>query len=147
MSWFLGDEEPVPVPLGVCLCPGTPHAGGDTVHLRPALDVGGGLLVAGALSDDDGTIVERLGRAYLVAGIVSWTFTDARGEPVPVTPRNILRLRFSGPMVDVADKAASLYGDTVLTPLVERVSASLPNGPSVPSTSPTPRRSRSRRKP
>lgn len=139
MSWFLSERAPVAVPLGECLCPGTPHAGGDTVYLRAELDLAGGLAVIAAMSSGEGeALIERMGRAYLLAGIASWTFLDEAGVPVPATRENIDRLRWSAATLAIANAAADLYGEAVLDPLVETANASSPSGPSDASTSATP---------
>lgn len=137
-GWFTDAGRTVKVELGECLCPGTPHPDGDSVELNAELDLKAGFGVVTALAEEgDGSAVERLGRAYLKAGIVSWTFVEEGGAPVPVTPENIDRLRWSGGTYLLADRAADLYGEAILSPLVRRVSASSPNGRSAGSTSPT----------
>lgn len=157
-GWFLNGEEPIAVEL-TCMCPGKPHGdAGDTVWLRPSLDFPGGMLVSSALAREGNeherqTMVERLGRAFLLAGIVRWTFLDAQGQPVPVLPSVIDRLKWSPAIMPLAEKASDLYGDTVLTPLVEAAmsaaaqeSNSLLSGPSTEPTSATPRGSSKHRK-
>jgi len=139
VSWFLSERAPVAVPLGECQCPGAPHAGGDTVYLRAELDAAGGLgVVATFTSGDSDALIERMGRAYLIAGIVDWTFTDEAGAKVPVTHDNIRRLRWTASTLTLANAASDLYGEAVLSPLVQTASASSPSGPSDGSTSPTP---------
>lgn len=139
MSWFLSERAPVAVPLGECLCPGAPHAGGDTVFLRAELDVSGGLAVIAAMSSGEGEeLIERMGRAYLVAGITDWTFTDEAGAKVPASRANIERLRWTGSTLAIANAAADLYGEAVLAPLVATATGSSPSGPSDEPTSATP---------
>lgn len=137
MSWFLEEKEPVRVALEECLCPGTPHASGDWVDLRPELDYAGGLLVIGSMTGDDlEGMIARLSKAYLQAGVVAWSFTDESGKAVPVTRQNINRLRWNGAAMTIANAAADLYGEAVIDPLVRTASGSSPNGQSEDSTSP-----------
>jgi hypothetical protein len=137
MSWFIQENSLVSVSLGECLCPGTPHKGGDEVHLRGELDLTTGMaLIANIAQGDSDNAIERLGRAYLRAGIAAWTFVDESGIPVPVNETNIGRLRWTAGTYALADRAAELYGDALLSPLAQRVSGSSPNGASEDSTSP-----------
>ena len=139
MSWFLEEKDPVRVALEECLCPGAPHAAGDWVDLRAQLDYAGGLTVISAMQGDDtDDLIARMSKAYLIAGIVGWSFLDAAGKPVPVTKANIARLRWNGPAMIIANAAADLYGEAVMDPLVKTASASSPSGQSDASTSPTP---------
>lgn len=138
-GWFVDETSTVSVDLDECLCPGSPHGSGDRVELRAELDLRSGLAIIAEIADDsDASPVERLGRAYLRAGIVAWTFVDATGSPVPVTDSNISRLRWTAGLYTLADRAAALYGEAVLSPLAKRVSGSSQNGRSDDSTSPIP---------
>lgn len=138
MSGWFAEDRTISVELGECLCPGTPHSTGDVVELRSELDLDGGLAVLSEFTSESKTsIVERLGRAYLRWGVSSWTFVDENGAPIPVTPERISRLRWSGAVYRLADRAAELYGEAVLNPLVNRESGSSPSGRSDDSTSPT----------
>lgn len=140
MSWFVTDQEPVAVAVGSCLCPGTPHPDGDTVYLRPELDAAGGLAVISELASEEseGTLVERLGRVYLLVGIVDWTFLDAAGAKVPVSRSVISRLRWGPGTLALANAAADLYGSAVLDPFQTATSDSSPSGRSGSSTRPIP---------
>lgn len=138
MSWFLEEKEPVRIALEECLCPGTPHAGGDWVDLRPELDYAGGLLVIGSMTGDDVEgMISRLSKAYLQAGVVAWSFVDEAGKAIPVTRQNVNRLRWNSAAMTIANAAADLYGEAVLDPLVRTASESSPSGQSEDSTSPT----------
>lgn len=145
---FVDDTAaPVPVAFGGCPCPGTPHPDGDTIWLKAALDMDGGLAFASAFASSvELPIDQALGRSYLIAGIANWTFVDAKGVVIPVTPVNISKLRWSPAVAEMADKAAGLYGKDVLLPLVARAQASSPNGRAGRSTSPRRRSSGTRRK-
>jgi hypothetical protein len=131
------------VPVTVeCSCPGTPHPE-DTVLLAPVTDVrigsaaaaGLGILPSGPsqLSDIEGA----LSLAFLHFGPRDWTFTDAKGEPLPLTLDNIdERLSFAHGGLEVIEKANELYATDVLGPLLRaRQRASL-SGPTDDSTSP-----------
>lgn len=141
------DATPVPIAFGGCPCPGTPHADGDTIWLKAALDMDGGLAFASAFSSSGELPIDQaLGRSYLIAGIADWTFQDAKGAAIPVTPANVRRLRWSPAVIDLAERAAQLYGKDVLLPLVARAQASSRNGRAGKSTSPRKRSSGPRRK-
>lgn len=135
MSWFVSDE-PVAVDLEACRCPGTPHDH-DTVWLRPELGADAGLaamLVVRESNADSEELEIRLGRVYLKYGIVSWTFVDEQGQPVPVTRELTGKLAWPA-VYPVANKASELYSQDLLHPLVEAVSRSSRNGHTAPSTS------------
>ena len=137
-GWFVGEKENIEVALEECLCPGAPHKDGDKIYLRPDLDVAGGLAVLSAMTaGDDTSLIERMGRAYMMAGIVDWTFLDDKGEKVPATRANIERMRWTGSTLTIANAAADVYGETVLAPLARMASDSSPSGPSDESTSPS----------
>lgn len=138
------------VPVGACRCPGTPHGDGDWVELRPSptIDIGSAVYAAVAnVGDDPVQLQVEMTRAFLRFGIVAWSFTDDRGEPIPIQPRRpdfgdvISRLL---PFTDggflVADRADDLYSEEVLRPLMTRLSSMRSQGgQTVGSTSPTPR--------
>lgn len=139
MSWFVEGKEDIAVALGACLCPGTPHGDGDTVYLRAELDYAGGLLVLSAMTgESEEPLIARLSKAYLLAGIASWSFLDGEGKPVPASHANISRLAWNGPAMTIANAAADLYGEAVLGPLGLTASESSPSGQSDDSTSPIP---------
>jgi len=151
------------VSVGACRCPGTPHGDGDWVELRPSptIDIGSAIYAAVAnVGDDPVQLQVEMTRAFLRFGIVAWSFTDDRGDPIPIRPRAadfgdvISRLLpFSAGGFDVADRADSLYSEEVLRPLMTRLSQMrLQGGRTVGSTSPPPAtlsmpRKRSRRSP
>lgn len=122
----------VNVPVGACRCPGTPHGDGDWVELlvEPTMDIGSAVYAAVAnVGDDPIALQVEMGRAYLRYGIRAWSFTDDRGDPIPITPRKAgyddlvqQLLPFSNGGFAVADKADSLYSEVVLGPLMTRLS-------------------------
>lgn len=140
----------VRVPVGACRCPNAPHEDGDWVDLRPSptIDIGSAVYAAVAnVGDDPVQLQVEMTRAFLRFGIVAWSFTDDRGEPIPIQPRRpdfgdvISRLL---PFTDggflVADRADDLYSEEVLRPLMTRLSLMRSQGgQTVGSTSPTPR--------
>ncbi len=147
MSWFVSDDR-VAVEVGECLCPGTPHPNGDTVWLRAELDLDGGLGINQAIADSgESTIQEALGRAYLMGGIVDWTFVDETGQKVPVNRQIIKKLRWGEAVFRLADRASEMYGVTALAPLVARIPTSSPNGRTAVSTSASKRSSSKRHEP
>ncbi len=81
---------------------------------------------------------------YVRHGAVGWNFLDGRGKPLPFDVDAILAdYAIAQP---VAEKADELYGEAVMAPLVRRLQAISPVGPTDGSTSPrlqsipTPRR-------
>src|SRR5436190_2313140 len=115
----------VPVPIGVCPCPGTPHEDGDIVYLAPVLSTPGGMAASAAIREgmsDPVLFAERLGVIWLRHGIRSWTFLDEEGDPVPVSSEaadDLLPWAKGGRLV--ADKADDLYAQDVLAPFLEAV--------------------------
>jgi hypothetical protein len=92
---------------------------------------------------DVGTVTEKLGRLYVERGVVRWSFVDDGGEPVPVTRALLGRLNWDA-IFPIANKAAELYSEALVRPLVAQASKSSSNGHTAPSTSPKSRRSPSR---
>ena len=117
----------VAVPIGKCLCPGTPHPDGDVVYLTAQLSAPGGMAAQGAITDgfDDAVkLQELLWRIYRDHGIVSWNLVDEDGESVPLTPANIeMALPYGKGGRAVADAADDLYNEDVLGPFLERIQA------------------------
>ena len=116
--------ENVPVRVGACDCPNTPHAdGGDFVYLAPVLSMAGGMAAVAALSreyDDPIMLQEHLAKVWIRHGVVAWNFLDEDGEPVPLTPHNIeAGLPYAKGGRLVADKADDLYAQDVLAPFLE----------------------------
>jgi hypothetical protein len=142
MGWFVSEDR-VPVELEGCRCPGSPHDH-DTVWLRAELGPEAGFAAVAAVDRivaearaSGGVIAdfaEPLGRIYARYGIVEWTFLDDDGEAVPVTPENIGRLKWEAVYL-ISDKGDSLYGETLLRPLVDRLSKSSRSGRTAKSTS------------
>lgn len=142
-----------------CPCPGTPHTE-DTVGLRPKLGLVGGTIVQGVVvaakkaADEAGAPLDvavttaLVSEAYLLQGVVEWSFVDQLGKPVPVTPETIRShlLDDFGLASLVSDKADELYMESVIRPLLVPVSNSSPPTPISASTSVsssnTPRRPR-----
>lgn len=143
--------EGVSVP---CPCPNTPHGDGDTVYLRPRLGLHAGiavqkLLVDALKAEERITAADTQGwlaEGYLLHGVASWTFVDADGKGIEVSPatiRSILLDDFALAAA-VADRADDMYVDAVIAPLLKRASTSSPSTGSNGSTSP-PRRGGSKR--
>lgn len=150
MGIFASVDE-VPVELESCHCDGTPHDH-DTVWLRAEVTPDLGVAARSAIGDvvsqgiEKDDIMAVLGRVYLRHGIVRWTFTDAEGNPVPVTPNaaGSLKWEIAEP---IADKADDLYSEDIFRPLVARLSKSSRNGRTGRSTSARTTTSRRRPKP
>jgi hypothetical protein len=126
------DAEQIPVPIGACLCPDTPHTDGDEVYLRSKLGLAAGttlqrrIVEANQERADNAELTGRLAESYLLIGVVGWNLVDAKGKPVPVTPETIKThllddFERSAPVADAAD---ALYMGPVLLPLVKKVAES-----------------------
>jgi hypothetical protein len=135
-----------------CICPptadgGTRHPAGDTVTLRERLDFRSGLtarnafLVAKAEDPDISTaeVLAVLTETYLLVGIESWTITDARGRPLPVSRAAVRAMIDEHPdaATVIGDEADGLYTEAVVGPLVARAQTSSPAMPTAGSTSAT----------
>lgn len=131
-------SESTPVPVAVaCRCPGTPHDG-DTVYLRPTLDLRGGIVAqrkivaliqaAGEGEADTDDILASLAETYCLSGVVDWTFTNGDTKKVEVSEQAIRDLILDDFTygIAVAEAASNLYNSAVLDPLVAQASKSLP---------------------
>lgn len=127
-----------------CPCEGTPHPDGDTVYLRARLGLAAGTAVQSLVIEAKQTagvagadLLGSLAEAYLLHGVVSWTFVNPLGEPIPVTPDTI-----RSQLLDdfergeaVASRADDLYLGPVVLPLLREASPSSPLTPTDGSTS------------
>lgn len=146
--------QPVVVDVGECRCSGLPDPHPhDEVYLAPEASFDLGMAANGAIAaagDDAAAFQILVGTAFIEYGIMGWNLSEiveGREQIVPVNLVNIRRLLPWGRGGRlVAERANELYGDTVITPLVERsLSASL-NGLTAGSTSPIrPNRAQRRR--
>jgi hypothetical protein len=149
-------DDLIAVGIGECLCPGTPHADGDWVYLRPKLDLRGGFRVKrrlldlnqAAYAEDEAAkpsseqmsqLEIQLAEVYLEEGIADWNLVDEEGQPRPLTPEALREYIFSDYVraEAVADKADDLYRPPVLDPLFQRALSSLPDTQITKSTSAT----------
>ena len=120
--------ENIPVSIGVCLCPGTPHGDGDFVYLRAKLGLAAGtqlqrlIVEANQNRADNAELTGKLAEAYLLLGVVDWNLVNEKGS-VPVTPDTIREhlLDDFARSAPVADAADDLYMGPVLSPLVQKV--------------------------
>jgi hypothetical protein len=104
------------------------HHETDTVTLRErlgfreALTVRNEVILLQSNTPDasTGEVLATLTAGYLIHGIESWTLTDDKGKPVPVTRDNI-RDRLLAQLdkaIVVADAADALYSESVMLPLL-----------------------------
>lgn len=148
------DNELVPVPLGYCPCLGTPHPDGDIVYLYPELSVPAGIrarawfVEAMQGTTDTVTLQEQIAGLWLSVAVARWTFLFDDGQPIPLTPENVLRaLPYGKGGRLVADKADDLYVDSVVTPLAQGLDALSQRGPTTNGRRATSRPMTSTRKP
>jgi hypothetical protein len=151
-------SDPIEVHI-TCACPGTPHAEGDTVNLRPKLGLADGTTLQSQLRSDivaagSGKVnwdrsIGMLMEGYLLVGIVGWSLLDAEGKPLPVS-EDAIRERLlddfalAKPIGDVAD---DLYFEPVLAPLLKQLAESLTSSQTSKSTSATKKSATSKAKP
>lgn len=137
----------IPVRIGECLCPGSPHADGDFVYLRPKLGLSAGIALQRLIVEanqqqgvDAAEMTGKLAEAYLLHGVAEWTLLDANGKLIPVTNETVAYQILSdfSRSEAAADKADDLYMGPVLAPLVNRALASSQTTPTKGSTSPIP---------
>ena len=132
------------VPVAVaCPCPGTPHSDGDTVFLSPKIGFNAGVIADSKLVDilrgsgDVDAVKAALLTTYITDGVRAWTFVDAEGADIKVTPESIAAILLSDYElgVVVAEAADPLYSKAVTNPLLRRMSESSPTSPTNGSTS------------
>ena len=123
-----------------CSCPGTPHPDGDTVTLHPSVTLPIGVAAMSVIRSASNVpdIEAGLAGVYLRHGIAAWTFVDADGRPVPITPPFIAAYLPWPESLTVAEAADALYSEAVMAPLARKTSKSSPPGPTELSTSPSP---------
>lgn len=117
------DTTPVPVPVGDCRCPGSPHEDGDVVYLAPFLSMAGGMAAQVAIAEGATDLIrlqELLARVYLTHCVVDWTFVDDEGQRVGLDQIERLLPYGKGGRL-VADRADDLYAQDVLLPFKQRV--------------------------
>ena len=122
-----------------CVCPltaagETRHPAGDTVELRQKLDFRSALTAQNAVwllkqEDPDassGEVLAVMTEAYLILGIESWTVTDEKGKPWPVSRDNIRAFmnEHLEAAMEVGDAADALYAAAVFLPLVAKAQRS-----------------------
>jgi hypothetical protein len=134
-----------------CLCPPSGaevrHPAGDTITLKEKLDFHTALTMRKSVvmlraANEEVTneeILATLDEAYLRYGIESWTLTDAKGKPIPVTASAIEDYLLSDVLaaMEVAEEATDRYTAVVLLPLLKGASSSSQPTPTDDSTSVT----------
>ena len=136
--------DPIPVRVRDCACPDTPHPDGDVVYLAPMLGLEAGIraeqdLIAAAGDADQ--LTRRWLDTFLRYSTTGWNLTGEGGAPVPFDVEVLIAdWRLARP---VANAAADLYSDAVLAPFVKAPAPPSPTGPTVRTTSPIRRRTRS----
>jgi len=118
-----------------CVCPpkadGQPrHANGDTVTFRERLPFRDALAARNTvilIKQDDpeadaASILAALTEVYLLVGIESWTLTDGKGKPVPVSRQAVrdMMAEHVDEAMTLGDEADALYSEAVIVPLVNR---------------------------
>lgn len=129
----------VPVRVGECQCPDTPHADGDFVYLRPKLGLAAGIALQRLIVDanqadrpvDAAELTGVLAEAYLLHGVARWDMPQA---VTPETIKELLLDDFSrgAPAAEAAD---GLYMGPVIAPLLSRAFKSSPTTSTNGSTS------------
>lgn len=136
--------EPVEVDLGPCECPDTPHPEGDKAWLRPRLTPGGGMeatyILTTAHQNGEAVTARLLGMCFLTDGLMRWTLLDDDGKPIPANEETLASgaLDWDTTLAPIAEKADTLYAESVLRPLLARLPRRSRNGQTAASTSPNP---------
>ena len=111
-------RQSVVVGIGPCRCPGTPHEQ-DEVYLRPTISLDGGIRAQGAIMKYGSDTVELTAAwtgIFLRDGITGWNLTNGDGGPEALDVDGLLMdLDAARP---VADRAAELYGESVMRPFL-----------------------------
>lgn len=128
-----------------CVCPGTPHADGDTVTLRERLDfvraravrLAVTYMAAGKLLPLP-LMEAKFSEQFVLYGVEGWTLVDAQGNPIDPTLDAIEQfLQEHEAEADAIGTAGDgLYAQAVVAPLRLTVSLSSPPTPTNGSTSP-----------
>ena len=127
--------EPVPVRVRDCACPGTPHADGDVVYLRPTLSLEGGLRAQQGIAEAGGDTAELTRRwimTFVRYGACGANFIEPWDVEAVLADFSI--------GAPVADRADELYSEAFLRPLGISRQPTSPRGPTAASTSRTRRR-------
>ena len=138
--------EPITVP---CKCPPKPNGdvrhASDTITLKERMDFRSSVAIRNALgleANDDGMVdmadaLAILTERFIYYGIASWSFVDAKNQPVPVSREAITRLVLEDIdlAMSVADVADDLYRMAVMGPLGRSASKSSLPSPTTDSTS------------
>ncbi len=141
----------VTVWVRACACPGTPHAQGDTIDIRPTLSLEAGLEAEAMLTDaiarfplEPGAGEEeqeriaaartrflrpRWLRAFVEHGAVAWNLVDDKGKPIPFDTTALLADYDLARTV--ADACDGLYSAAVLRPFLTRPDELSPPGQTV----------------
>ena len=109
----------VPVPVGACRCPDTPHQDGDFVYLYPELGMEAGLRLMAAVDLADGTEgqLTAIYAAMVDGGVADWTFINGTGDKIPINPATIRgTLPWMKGGSEVARAAIRLYAGVLTAP-------------------------------
>jgi hypothetical protein len=97
---------------------------------------------------DAATLTGRIAEVWITEGVERWTLVDETGEARPANRANVKAFMSDfGVAFLVADAAATLYSEAILSPLVARTSASSLDGQTARSTSASSPSSPKRRSP
>ena len=113
----------VPVPVGACRCPDTPHQDGDVVYLYGELGMEAGLNLMAAVDVADSPAEQLKGiyAAMVDGGVADWTFLNGTGDKIPINPATI---RGALPWLkggsEVAKAAIRQYAGVLSAPFEEK---------------------------
>lgn len=130
-------DERIEVAIGPCACPGTPHADGDRVYLRPKLGMARALAVIKGSTFNDLAVAEmQLAVGYARYGIEDWNLTNGNGQKMELDGDHLEKFAEEDPRaILVALRGDDLYADEVLRPLVSLGAVSSPTTPTIAATS------------
>jgi hypothetical protein len=142
----------IPVRVGDCTCPDSPHPDGDEVYLSPTVPFRLGLAAerilvqAGSVGTE--ATEDALAEAYVRMGVVGWNLEYLNGKGVPEPrPLDVTHLLADWTLSrSIAEKADGIYSEVILRPFLPTPRTRSPSGPPDDTTSPPTTRTPSRRK-
>lgn len=139
------EKQAVRVQLGPCTCPGTPHADGDWVELRPRLGMARALaVIRGAALADEEVAEMQLAIGYARFGIADWNLSNGDGKVRELDGEHLSEFAENDPRsIVVAMRGDPLYSEEVMRPLATMAAASSRNSSDTGSTSATTGRTKS----
>lgn len=113
------DAALVPVSVGACRCPGTPHPDGDEVFLYPELPISVGIRCHAAMAvlNDAVEITAQVLQILTEGCIADWTILGADGAKLEINPATIRgALPYNRGGKDVVEAVAARFTSDLTNP-------------------------------